>query len=62
MKARLEETSVRYRGVVLESETEEEKKVLWDIWNSKGGPVTVARLDGGSVELIVAPTPENEAG
>ena len=62
MKARLEETSVQYRGVVLESETEEEKKVLWDIWNSKGRPVTVGRLDGGSVELIVAPTPENEAG
>ena len=59
MKARLEETSVQYRGVVLESETEEEKGVLWDIWNSSGRPVAVGRLDG-SVELVVAPTPEKE--
>lgn len=57
MKASLEETSVQYKGVVLVSEPEEEKKVLWDIWNSKGRPVTVGRLDG-SVELFVAPPPE----
>ncbi len=61
MKARLESTSVQYRGVVLVSETEEEKRILWDIWNSKGRPVTVGKLAGGSVELVVAPTPENEA-
>jgi len=60
MKARLETTSVQYRGVVLVSETEEEKKVLWDIWNSSGAPVTVGKLDDGSVELIVAPTPEDD--
>ena len=60
MKARLEETSVQYRGVALVSETEEEKRVLWDIWNSNGAPVTVGRLDDGSVELIVAPIPKGE--
>ncbi len=59
MKARLEETSVQYRGVVLVSETEEEKRILWDIWNSKGAPVSVGRLDG-SVELVIAPTPEEK--
>lgn len=58
MKARLEETSVQYRGVVLVSETDEEKKILWDIWENRGRPVTVGRLDDGSAELIVAPTPE----
>jgi len=62
MKARLEETSVQYRGVVLVSETEEEKRILWDIWNSKGRPVVVGKLDDGSVELIVAPTPEKLEG
>jgi len=61
MKARLEETSVQYRGVVLVSETEGEKRILWDIWNSKGRPVTVGRLDDGSVELVVASTPEEGA-
>jgi len=60
LKARLENTSVQYRGVVLVSETEEEKIVLWDIWNSSGRPVSVGKLDGGSVELVVAPTPAKE--
>jgi len=60
MKARLEETSVQYRGVVLVSETEEEKKVLWDIWENRGRPVTVGRVDDGNAELVVAPTPEEE--
>jgi hypothetical protein len=60
MKARLEETSVRYRGVVLLSETEEEKKILWDIWRGKGRPVSVGKLNDGSIELVVAPTPEME--
>ena len=57
----MEGTSVEYRGVVLVSETEEEKGVLWDIWNSSGAPVTVGKLDNGSVELVVAPTPQPEA-
>jgi len=51
MKARLENTSVQYvqyRGVVLVSETEEEKGVLSDIWNRKGRPVTLGRLDMGA--------------
>jgi len=58
MKARLEEASVQYRGVVLVSETEEEKKILWSIWNSKGRPVAMGKIADGSVELTVAPTPE----
>ena len=58
MKARLEETSVQYRGVVLTSETEEEKSILWDIWNRKGGPVSVGKLDDGVIELVVAPSVE----
>lgn len=62
MKSRLENTSVQYRGVVLVSETEEEKRVLSDIWNRKGRPVTLGRLDNGSLELVVAPTPQEEEG
>jgi len=58
MKARLEETSVRYRGVVLVSETEEEKRILWDIWNGQGRPVSVGKLDDGTIELVVAPSAE----
>ena len=61
MKFRLENTSVQYRGVVLVSETEEEKKVLWDIWHGNGRPVSVGKLDGGHAELIIAPTPEGRS-
>ena len=60
MKARLEETSVRYRGVVLTSETEEEKRILWDIWCRKGRPVSVGKMNDGSMELVVALCAEEE--
>jgi len=60
MRARLEETSVRYRGVVLTSETDEEKRVLWSMWAAQCGPVSVGKLDDGSIELVVAPSAEEE--
>ena len=58
MRAKLEETSVRYRGVVLISETDEEKRILWDIWSLKGRPVSVGELTDGTIELIMAPSVE----
>ena len=60
MKVKLEDKSIKYRGVVLRSETEEEKKVLRTIWNLGGGPVAVGRLDDGFIELVVAPTPDED--
>ncbi len=58
MKAKLEETSVQHRGVVLTSETDEEREILRNIWAHKGRPVSVGKLDDGNIELVVAPTPE----
>ena len=60
MKAKIEETSVQYRGVVLISETEDEGKILWDIWCCKGRPVSIGKLTDGSFELVMAPSAEEE--
>lgn len=58
MKARLEESSVQYRGVVLVSETDEEKRILCDIWSLKGRAISVGELTDGTIELIMAPSVE----
>jgi len=69
MKAKLETPALSNRGVELESETEEEKAVLLDLWLKEGRPVCLTRLasgviDGigydiqGNVRLSIAPTTE----
>lgn len=62
MRAILEEASVQYRGVVLTSETDEERQILRNIWTGKGRPASVGKLDDGNIELVVAPTPEEADG
>lgn len=58
MKARLEAIETEYRGVVLESETPEEKEVLGRIYTGHGRPVMVSRLMNDQVSLVIAPTPQ----
>jgi len=58
LKAKLETIPVKGRGVEIESETEEEKQVLENIWNTHGGLAALARIEGGQVQLVVAPTVE----
>ena len=58
MKAILEETSIRHRGVILTSETDEEREILRNIWINKGRPASYGKLEGGNIEIVIAPTPE----
>jgi|GEM_PF-4334935 len=60
MKASLEVTSIRHRGVILTSETDEERKILRDIWIGKGRPASYANLEDGNIEIAIAPTAEPE--
>ncbi len=60
MKANLESIPVQNRGAELESETEEEKLVLESIWNTRGGPIMLSRKDDGNIQLVLAPTVEEE--
>jgi len=58
VKVKLETIPVKGRGVEIESETEEEKQVLKQIWNTHGGLAMLTRKDDGNVQLVVAPTVE----
>jgi len=60
MKAKLEDIPVKARGVEIESETEEEKQVLENIFNTHGRPAVLSRKDDGNVQLVVAPSFEDE--
>jgi len=63
MKASLEAEEVEYRGVILESETPEEKEILAKIWTGHGRPVMFHQMMGGQVYqvyLVIAPTPQGE--
>lgn len=60
MKARLEAIETEYRGVILESETPEEKEVLNRIWTGHGRPVEISRLLNNQIHVIIAPTPQGE--
>ncbi len=62
MKAELEPKEMQRRGVSLVSETEEEKQVLTDLWNNKGRPALWSKLQGGNVQLVIAPTPPDKDG
>jgi len=62
MKASLEAKQIEYRGVLLESETPEEKEVLKRIWSGQGRPVEIARLLNNQVKLVIAPTPQGGEG
>lgn len=57
MKARLEDKTIQHRGIIVTSETEEEREVLLNLWVNKGRPAMFSR-DPGLVEIIIAPTPE----
>ena len=60
MKAKLEESTVHFRGVILEAENEEESEVLKDIWNNGGRPVAFSRAARGTwATVTLAPTPES---
>jgi len=58
MKAKLETIPVKRRGVEIESETEEERQMLDNIWNTHGGLVSRARTENGNIQLVVAPSAE----
>ena len=58
MKAKLETIPVKRRGVEIESETEEERQMLDNIWNTHGGLVSWARTENGNILLVVAPSAE----
>lgn len=58
MKATLEGTSIQHRGVVLTSETEDEKKILRDLWCCKGRPAMFGKLPDGAIELVIAESAE----
>lgn len=62
MKARLEAIPVKGKGVEIESETEEEKQVLAQIWNTRGRLAMLTRKDDGMVQLVVAPDPLRSTG
>ncbi len=57
MKVRLEDKTVEHRGIIVTSETEEEKAVLTNLWTQLGRPAIFSR-DGTSVSITIAPTPE----
>lgn len=60
MKAKLETIPVKARGVEIESETDDERQILEDIWNTHGGLASMTRTNDGNIQLVVAPTVENE--
>ena len=60
MKVKIETIPVKCRGVEIESETEEEKLILQNIWNTNGRRVLMARKPGGNIQLVIAPSPEGE--
>lgn len=53
MKAKLEEKGIENRGVILESENSEEKKVLQAIWAKRGQPVMIKTLPDGNIFLVI---------
>lgn len=55
MKAQLEEPNLLARGVELNSETDEERTVLKEIWDTGGGAATFSREKDGSIKLVVCP-------
>ena len=55
MKAELESKEINNRGVILTSETEEEKQMLTKLWNQKAAPAMLTRSDDGQMEIIIAP-------
>ena len=61
MKAKLENIPVQNSGIEIESETEEEKQVLENIWNTHGGLAVLSREEDGTIQLVVAPSLDEEA-
>jgi len=57
MKATLEETVPQHRGVVLTSETEEDREILRDIWCGRWRPASFGKLPDGNLEVVIAPPP-----
>jgi len=60
LKTKVETIPVQGRGVEIESETEEEKQILLNIWNTHGGLASMARTPDGNIQLVVAPMVDKE--
>ena len=58
MKAKLETIPVKGRGIEIESETEEEKQIIEQIWRTGGGIASLTKKEDGMVKLVVAPAVE----
>ena len=58
MKSKVETIPVKGRGVEIESETEEVKQILENIWNTHGGLASMAKTENGNIQLVVAPMVE----
>lgn len=58
MKVTLETDALINRGVILESENSEEKQILRNIWEQKGGVVCMAKVGHdieGNLQITIAP-------
>jgi len=59
MKVQLESDKLKdRRGIEVQSENDEEKEVLTNIWERKGRPVAFAREEDDSVSIVFAPSAE----
>lgn len=58
MKAKLETKELENRGIEVESENDEEKEILTNIWFKKGRPVAFGHKQDGGVMLTIAPSAE----
>lgn len=47
-------------GIIVISETPEQKERLLDCWNGHASVVCLTTLDDGNIELIIAPKQEKE--
>jgi len=55
MKATVETIPVHGIGILIVSETREERQVIERIWDTDGGPAVLIRHPDGNVHLVVAP-------
>lgn len=59
MKAKLEDKRIENRGVIITSETMEEKQLLFDIWHRGANPVVFSK-EKDMVSIVIAPIPEEK--
>ena len=59
MKVQLESYKLKdRRGIKIQSEGDEEKEILTNIWEKKGRPVAFTREEDDSVSIVFAPSAE----